>query len=168
MADVEPGIRTVLTAGPAEESTPLAIRSLEEAFAVITGRRRAMASLMLALGIAVVLIGSAGVYAVMASLVAHRRHEIAVRMVLGASPARLATDVIGHASAYVCAGLVVGLPFGLVVCRLFESLVFGVSALDPSVYAAVSAVLVASGMLAAALPALKASRVDPMQMMRTI
>jgi ABC-type antimicrobial peptide transport system permease subunit len=143
-----------------------AIRSVEDAFDVITAGRRANAALMFAFGLIVLLIGAAGVYAVMSSIVAQQQRELGVRIALGATGGRIVRGVLGRAGIYVVSGLIVGLLAGRALSGLFASLLFGVQPSDVSIYVTVVALLTCVGLAAAGLPARKAARVDPIVALR--
>jgi ABC-type antimicrobial peptide transport system permease subunit len=160
---VVPAIETTL----AQLSPPRAGRPgpramvVEDAFRNLTADRRFNAGLMAIFGAVAFLIGSAGLYGVLASVVAQQTREIGVRVALGATAARIRHDVMNEAGRYLLAGLAIGLPVAWLVSRAFGSLYFGVTPADPFVYLLVAAALAGAGVLAAALPARRASRVDP-------
>jgi putative ABC transport system permease protein len=151
---------------PAGMPAPL-VRSLDDAFRVITAGRRATAALMSVFGLAVLIIGAAGVYAVMAAVVSQRQRELGVRIALGATRARIIGGVLTRASAYLAAGLVVGLLAGRVFSGAFVTLLFQVRPGDVSTYAVVAALLIGGGLCAAFLPAWRAARVDPIATLRS-
>jgi ABC-type antimicrobial peptide transport system permease subunit len=138
----------------------------DEAMSRLTATRRFNAGLMSAFGLVGMLIGAAGVYAVMASFVAQRTREIGVRVALGATPARIRREVLGQAWRYLLAGLALGLPIAWWLSRGFASLLFQVTPADASVYAGVAALLSAVGFLAAWIPARRAARIDPILSLR--
>ena len=113
-----------------------------------------------------VMLAAVGLYSVMAFLVAQRRHEIGIRMALGAGRAELLRLVLGHGTKLIAVGLVVGLGAALWLTRLIQNLLFGVGATDVSTFAAVSAVLVLVALAACAIPARRATRVDPIVALR--
>jgi len=115
--------------------------------------------------VALVLTG-AGLYGVMAYLVAQRTHEIGVRMALGASPASVLTLVLRQAGVMTLVGIAIGLAGAAGLSRFIAGLLFGVSATDPSVYAGVSIVLAVVALLASAIPSSRATRVDPITALR--
>jgi putative ABC transport system permease protein len=103
----------------------------------------------------------------MAYSVVQRRREIGIRLALGAQPRDVRALVVVQALRMGAARLAIGLVGALLVTRILESLLFGVSASDPLTFAAVSAALVTVLLLAAYLPARRATRVDPMLALRT-
>jgi putative ABC transport system permease protein len=138
----------------------------EDAFSNITAGRRFNAGIMSAFGLLALLIGGAGVYGVMASLVAQRTQEIGVRVALGATAGRIMKSVLGDAARYLTAGVGLGLAAAWPAARTFESLLFGLRATDLSVYAATAAVVLVAGLAAAFVPARRAARVAPMVALR--
>jgi putative ABC transport system permease protein len=139
----------------------------DEAVWKITAQRRFNAGLMSAFGLIGLLIGIAGVYAVMASFVAQQTREIGVRVALGASPGRIQRDVLALAWRHLLAGLALGLPIAWWLSRGFEALLFQVSGADASAYAVVVTLLSMAGCLAAWIPARRAARVDPITSLRS-
>lgn len=137
-----------------------------EALARITAMRRFNAQLMSLFGIVGILIGAAGVYAVMASFVAQQTREIGVRVALGASPPRIQRTVLALASRHLLAGLALGAPIAWWLARGFASLLFEITPGNPSVYLGVAALLSAVGVIAAWVPARRAARVDPITALR--
>lgn len=112
-------------------------------------------------------VAALGLYAVISYSVTQRRHEIGIRMALGASPAELQRSVLTHTGRLVFAGLLVGIAGSWIAARSIRGLLFGVEATDPVTYAAVLAVLVAVALLAGYVPARRASRVDPLVVLRS-
>jgi ABC-type antimicrobial peptide transport system permease subunit len=103
----------------------------------------------------------------MAYSVAQRRREIGIRMALGAQPGDVRALVVWQALRLGAAGLAIGLAGAAFATRVLDSLLFGVSTGDPATFAAVSAALITVLLLAAYLPARRATRVDPMVALRT-
>jgi putative ABC transport system permease protein len=124
--------------------------------AVLSGSFASLAALLAALGI----------YGVLAYLVVQRTREIGIRMALGAESGNIRMLILKEVGSMVIAGAAVGLPLAYVLARLSESLLFGVSASNPAIYA-LGLVLIAVVALAACyLPARRATRVDPLVALR--
>lgn len=116
---------------------------------------------LLSLALAVI-----GVYGVMAYLVLQRTTEIGVRMALGARSGDVLRMVLGQSLRLALAGVVVGVCLALALTRLVANLLFDVSPDDPLTYTAVATVLAATALLAAGIPAWRASRIDPVLALR--
>jgi ABC-type antimicrobial peptide transport system permease subunit len=113
------------------------------------------------------LLASVGLYAVMAVAVASRQHEFGVRAALGATQSRILKGVLREAGWQIGLGLVIGLVIAMAFSRLVQSFLFGVSAADPLAIVAVLAVLGLAGFVASLVPALRATRVEPIQALRS-
>jgi putative ABC transport system permease protein len=107
-----------------------------------------------------------GVYAMVAYAVNQRTQELAVRVALGARPAEVVRTVMARGLAAVGVGLGAGVLLALGLGRLISALLYGVSAHDPVIYVAAPTVLGAVAALSALLPALRASRIDPIAALR--
>lgn len=116
-------------------------------------------------GLALLLAGF-GLYGVMAYSVVQRSREIGIRMALGAQAADVRSLVVNQAVRLGASGLALGLAGALAATRVLDSLLFGVTASDPLTFAAVSAALIGVLLLAAYLPARRATRVDPIVALR--
>jgi len=108
-----------------------------------------------------VALAAAGLYALMAWSVAGQVREIGVRLVLGATPARIAAAVVADAARIIGAGAAAGVAAAAVATQLMRSLLFDVSPTDPLALCAAPAVLAVVALAAAALPAMRASRTEP-------
>jgi ABC-type antimicrobial peptide transport system permease subunit len=102
----------------------------------------------------------------MAYVVAQRTREIGVRMALGATRSQVLAMMFRQAGCLTAIGIGVGVMGALLLTRSMTSLLFGVSAADPVVYAAVSALLAAVALLAVAVPSSRATRIDPLLALR--
>lgn len=112
------------------------------------------------------LLAAVGLYGVLAYTVAQRTGEIGVRMALGADAGRVRRMVIGQVSRMLAVGSVVGIGVALLLGRLATTLLFGVEGWDPMVVVAVSVLLGLVALGASYLPALRASRIDPVEALR--
>jgi putative ABC transport system permease protein len=131
----------------------------------VAGRRFNLALLGLFALLALVLAG-VGLYGVLAYGVAERTHEIGIRMALGAERQRVLALILRQGLTLAAAGIAIGLPASLLVGRALRSSLFGVTAADPATLALIPLGLLAVALLAAWLPARRATRVDPMVALR--
>jgi ABC-type antimicrobial peptide transport system permease subunit len=113
-----------------------------------------------------VLLVCAGLYSVTSYTVSQRRREMGIRVALGATSSDVQALVIGTELRFVAAGIAAGLVLSFVLLQLIQSEVWGVSTHDPMTLAAVSGILILVGIAASYLPALSATRVDPVQTLR--
>jgi putative ABC transport system permease protein len=112
------------------------------------------------------LLAATGIYSVLSQSVAQRTQEIGIRMALGADARSVIGLMLGTAMRSVGVGVVVGAVAGVSAVRLLTTFLFGVQPLDPAAFAAAAALLVAVALLAAYLPARRATRVDPLLALR--
>jgi putative ABC transport system permease protein len=107
-----------------------------------------------------------GIYGVMAYSVAQRKHEMAIRIALGAGPGSILRLIAKQGLALIFAGIAIGIVATLALTRFFETILFQISAHDPFTIAGVTALLIAVGMLACYIPARRAMSVDPITALR--
>jgi len=112
------------------------------------------------------LLGTIGLYGVIAYSVSQRTREIGIRMALGAQQGELTKMFVRHGLTLAGIGVVCGLVAAFALMRLLSSLLFHVSPVDPLTYAAVSAGLVAAAMLASYIPSRRAASIDPVEALR--
>lgn len=113
------------------------------------------------------LLGAVGIYGVLAYSVTERGHEIGVRIALGADRARVLRLVVREGLGLTLLGSALGVAGALGLTRLMESQLFGVTPTDPATFAALVVVIALVAVTASLLPALRATRVDPMVAIRT-
>ncbi len=171
----------VRTAGEPAQSIPLLRRAVTEtdpnaaAFhavplaeytEVATFGQKVAANLMGALGLMCLLLAAMGLYSVMSYTVSQRKAEIGIRMAMGARPRNVIAMVVGQGMTLALAGMAVGTVAAFLVTRLVASLLFRVDAADPTTFVLAGLFLGAVALLAAWLPAFRATRIDPMLAMR--
>jgi ABC-type antimicrobial peptide transport system permease subunit len=137
------------------------VRTMEERADSALLQRRTPALLSVAYGAVALLLSAVGLYGVLAYLVAQRSREIAIRMAIGSSASEVFGLVFREGAALVACGLLAGALGALLLRRSVAGLLFGVRATDPVVIGAAVALLVAVALLACALPARRATRIDP-------
>jgi predicted permease len=132
---------------------------------LLTGHRFRTGLLTLFAGLAL-LLAAVGIYGVMSQLVARRTREMAVRVALGARPGQVMRLVVRRSLVMALTGVALGALGAAGLSRVLSSQLFGVEATDPWVFATAAGLLLAAGVLAALLPARRATRVDPMRLLR--
>ena len=123
-------------------------------------------SLFTAFGLLAVVVAAIGVYSVVAYTVAQRSREVGVRIALGATTSQVVRMVLAQGTWVVLAGAVLGIGGALAAGKLVATQLYGVTPRDPAVLAGAALILVAVGVLASAIPALRAARVDPVTTLR--
>jgi putative ABC transport system permease protein len=150
-----------------DKDVPLAnVKEMEQYVSDSLSPQRFSALLLTLFAVAALGLAALGVYGVISNSVARRTHEIGIRIALGAGGGDVIRLVVGQGMRPVLLGLVAGLAGASALTRLMESLLYGVSAFDPSVFAGVSLLLAATALVACYLPARRATRVDPMTALR--
>jgi len=117
-------------------------------------------------GLLALTLAAVGLYGVMSEAVTRRTREIGIRMALGAEAGRVLWMVLRDSIAMVLIGAIIGIPAALVLTRYAEALLFGVTAHDPATLMTAVLLLLGVTLLAGFLPALRATRVQPMQALR--
>jgi hypothetical protein len=130
------------------------------------GPARVLTRLLGALALLATTLGAIGLYGALAGWVARRRTEIGTRLALGAKPRALSLGVMSSGIALTAFGTAVGLALAAGASRALRGLLFGVSPMDPLAFLMPVLLLLVTGVLAAALPALRAARVPPAQALR--
>jgi ABC-type antimicrobial peptide transport system permease subunit len=142
------------------------VQTFEGALADSIARERLSALVFSGLAATGLLLASLGLYALLAFLVAERTKEIGIRIALGAHLGRLTRSVIGGGVRLVGIGAAVGVAASLLLLRPLGTLLFGVTAYDPSTYVAVLVLLCTVAAFASYVPAHRAARVDPLVALR--
>jgi predicted permease len=132
----------------------------------LIAQRRFNMALLALFGVLGLVIAAAGIYGVMAYVVAQRTNEIGVRMALGASRRNVVSMVLGRASILMGAGIASGVAVSWWFSASVKTFLFEVEPNDPRIFAAALATLAAAGLLASAIPARRAASVDPMIALR--
>jgi putative ABC transport system permease protein len=142
------------------------VRTMEEHVRRALWENRIYVSLMTVFAVLALVIAAIGIYGVMAYSVAQRTQEIGIRMALGAARQDVLRLVVGQALRLTVLGVGIGLAGAYAVTRLMASVLVGVSPGDPPTFVGVTVILAFSSLIAAWLPAERATRVDPMVALR--
>ena len=156
--------REVIAVDP--EQPVWAIRTMDELMAASVMRRQLIMTLLtLFAGIALML-AAVGIYGVISYWVTQRSHEIGIRVAIGASRLDVLKMVLGQSMSVVLIGVVIGLVGAAALTEVMATLLYDVSATDAVTFASYSAALILVGLLASYLPARRATRIDPVTMLR--
>jgi putative ABC transport system permease protein len=142
------------------------VKTMDQRVADSLANRRFAAYLLAAFSGIAVLLAAVGLYGVMAQSVLQRSREIGVRMALGAQSSDVLRMVLRQGAVLIAAGLAAGALAALGLTSLMKSLLFGVKPTDPLTFAAVAALLLIVSLAATYLPALRATRLDPVTTLR--
>ena len=142
------------------------LTTMENVFDRAIGPARQVMSLLSLLGSLALVLGTIGVYGVVSHFVTRRKRDWGIRIALGMRPARVVRQIVGQGSALVAMGVLLGLVGFLALARLLASFLYSVGTADPVALGGAAAILVGSGLLAAYLPARRASRIDPALVLR--
>ena len=143
------------------------VRTMEESLRFGLWEPRIYVALMTVFGVLALVIAAVGIYGVMAYSVAQRTQEIGIRMALGAARPDVLKLVVGQAARLTLLGTGIGLAGAYAVTRFMASQLFGVSTSDPPTFAGVTIILALTALVAAWVPAERATRVDPMVALRS-
>jgi ABC-type antimicrobial peptide transport system permease subunit len=130
------------------------------------GQRRLSMTLLVTFAVLAMVLAALGIYGVMAFDVTRRSREIGVRMALGAARSNVLGLVLRQGLTMAVTGVVLGLAGAAALTRLLQSQLFGIASTDPLTFASVALGLLAVATVATLLPALRATRVDPVQALR--
>jgi len=142
------------------------VRTMEQIVAQSVASRRFSMLLLTIFALVALALASLGIYGLLSYAVAQRAREIGVRMALGAQSGDVVKLVIGQGMKLVFIGVVIGLVASLALTRTMKTLLFGVSATDPVTFAAIALLLTFVALLACFVPARRATKVDPLVVLR--
>jgi predicted permease len=142
------------------------VRTMDEIVSRTTSRQNFNMMLLTIFGVIALVLAAIGIYGLMAYSVQQRTQEIGIRMALGADRTAIRKLVVWHGMRLTLVGVAVGIAASFGLTRLIASFLFGVKTWDPTAFIAVPVVLSAVALLAVWLPAMRASRVEPMRALR--
>jgi predicted permease len=143
------------------------VTSLADATSISLVPARIAGDLLGALGLLALALAALGMYGVLSFLVRARTREIGVRVALGATPREVAAMVVRQAMTWTAIGGAIGVTLAFLLTRFLETLLYGISPTDPATFAGVILLLAGVSFVAALIPALRASRLDPLAALRT-
>jgi predicted permease len=155
--------RTIRERNP---DVPVKVTTMEATIGTAAATPRFRTFLLVTLAAIALLLAIAGVYAVMAYSVTQRLPELGVRVALGATPGSILALVLKSGAGLAAAGIALGLGFSLLLGRVLGSLLFGVTARDPVMFAIVPVAVAAATLAACYIPGRRAGRVDPVIALR--
>jgi putative ABC transport system permease protein len=150
-----------------DPDVPVKLSSLDATVAESVADRRLLLTLVAAFAVLALLLAATGIYSVLSQAVAQRTSEIGIRMALGADAGTVVRLMVRSAMTSVVTGAVAGLAAAMAMARVLASFLFDVQRLDPAAFAAAAATLVVVALVAAYLPARRATRIDPLRALRT-
>jgi putative ABC transport system permease protein len=141
-------------------------RSIEHELVEMTAQRRLNTLLLTIFGVTAALLAAVGIYGVIAYSVEQRTRELSVRVALGASAGRILRLVMAEGLSMSLLGLAVGLAGALLLGRWMTSLLYDVTATDPTTFGTIAVLAILVALAASLVPALRAVRADPVQALR--
>ncbi len=142
------------------------IRTQQQQIDATTQQERIFASLTAGFGLLALALACVGIYGIMAYTVSQRTNEIGIRLALGAERSQVRSMILSEASRLTILGVLAGLAAAFALAQLVKSMLYGLTATDPTSFFAAALLLLAIALLAAWIPALRASRVEPMEALR--
>jgi ABC-type antimicrobial peptide transport system permease subunit len=142
------------------------VRTMQDRLYDSLARQRFSSTMLGAFAAFALLLAAVGIFGVMSWLVSQTTHDMGVRLALGAQPGDILGLVVRQGMALAGLGIAGGLVGAVLLTRVMTSLLYGVSATDLATFSAVVVILAASALAATAIPAFRASRVDPMMALR--
>jgi putative ABC transport system permease protein len=142
------------------------IATMEERVDSALGPARFNSMLLSVFALVSLMLAAVGVYGVVSYSVTQRNHEIGIRMAIGANGSDVRAMILRQNLVTVGAGLVLGLTVAVILTRLIAGLLYDVSTHDPVTYVSVAVVLLSAAVIACYVPALRATRVDPVAVLR--
>jgi predicted permease len=166
----EPAALTAAITGEINSVEPAAVvwdvKTMDQRVYDSMARQRFAATMLSAFAVFALLLTTVGVYGVISYLVSQSKHDLGIRIALGAQPGNIVGLVLKQGMTLTVAGVVAGLLGAAGLTRVMASLLFGVKATDTLTFGTVAGVLIVAAFLATVIPAQRATRVDPMTVLR--
>jgi putative ABC transport system permease protein len=158
---IRQAVRSVDSEQPISE-----LMTMDERVSLSMGPRRSAVALLTVFAGMALALAAIGLFGLVRFNVTQRIQEIGIRMALGAQPRDILKMVMVQSGRLIAAGVVAGIAFALILTRMMETLLYGVSSADPATFAGMSVFLAAVAFFACYIPARRAMRVDPMVALR--
>ncbi len=142
------------------------VRTMDQRVHDSLARQRFATTMLGAFSLFALLLSTVGVYGVISYLVSQSKHDLGIRIALGAQPANIVGLVVRQGMELTAVGVVAGLVGAVAVTRVMASLLFGVTATDTLTFGTVAGLLAGAALFATVIPARRATRVDPMTVLR--
>ncbi|HWW23186.1 MAG TPA: FtsX-like permease family protein [Edaphobacter sp.] len=142
------------------------VRTQQQQIDATTQQERIFASLSSGFGLLALALACVGIYGIMAYTVSQRTNEIGIRLALGAHRQQVRVMVIRQATRLAILGVIIGVAASLALSRLVKSMLYGLKPTDPISIIGAATLLLAVALIASWIPALRASRVEPMEALR--
>jgi ABC-type antimicrobial peptide transport system permease subunit len=144
------------------------VTTMQRGFDRAVGPARDVRTLLGMLTALALLLGAIGIYGVIAQFVARRAVDWSIRVALGLAPSRVVSLVVRHGTWMIVVGIVIGVGAAMLLGRFLSTLLYGVTAADPITIMGASIALLTIGIVAALIPAIRASRADPALVLRKL
>ena len=164
LAALMPSLRSTIAS--VDPDVPIQTATMQQNVAKSVADRRFLTTVLSTFACVALLLAAVGIYGVLSQSVVQRTEEIGVRMALGAEPGSVLRMIIAAAVGPVFLGIVCGGAGAALSVRLLRDFMFGVRPIDPTAFAAAAGLLVCVGILAAFIPARRATRIDPLRALR--
>jgi putative ABC transport system permease protein len=148
------------------EQAAFDVATLKEVLGTSIGLQRFSMILLVSFAVLALCLASAGIYAVISYVTSRRTHEIGIRMALGAQQQHVLRMILRQGLILAGTGAIAGLLAAAALTRLVSSMLFNVNPTDPLTYVTIAALLIGIALLASGVPALRATKVDPMIALR--
>jgi predicted permease len=143
------------------------VRALSDRMALATFQPRYTTWVLGAFAVAALALAAVGIYALLGYEVAQRRREIGIRMALGAGSGTVVSTIVRRGLTLATVGVLIGIPMAIFLSRFLGTLLHGISPGDPATYVGITILLVSVAAMATVFPARAATRVNPMEAIRT-
>jgi putative ABC transport system permease protein len=145
-----------------------AVRTMDDVVSTSIATPKLTSGVLSVFGLLALLLAAVGIYGVQSYIVSQRRQELGIRLAIGAGRGRVLGMVLSNGLSLAAAGVLLGLGAAAVVLPIFASLLYGVAPFDAATFLVTPVVLIGIAAVAAAIPAWRASRLDPVQAIREI